>query len=191
MLCLKKIIIGSGIFLPVLLSVFFVSPSYAIDDVIYNWDSTIGSTSPLYFCDDSSSTLPHCSDFSYLIYTGSSLNNFNYSIITLYNLSNSAGGFRFIKTNSTIIYLTDISKAYLSLDNGLRYGTFTLTNSLPGFSSCPDPEPCPSCPIVPENPYDNKFDEIKNAIYIIPAVLLLLYFFFCVYNIIIKNSRVK
>lgn len=56
---------------------------------------------------------------------------------------------------------------------------------------CPVCEECQQCPAIPENPYDDKLDNIVNAIYICAATLLVIYFFYCIYRIIIKNSGVK
>lgn len=47
---------------------------------------------------------------------------------------------------------------------------------------------CPDVPDIPENPYDNKFDEVTKAIYVCGAVLIMLYFFFCIYKIIVKDG---
>lgn len=67
----------------------------------------------------------------------------------------------------------------------------TLTNSI---SSCPDPEPCPEpeqCPEASDTPYADKFDNIEKAIYTCGAILIMLYFFYCIYRMIIKGSGVN
>lgn len=68
--------------------------------------------------------------------------------------------------------------------------TFTLSDSI--CPVCPDPEPAPDppdCPEVPENPYDDKFDNITQAIYVATATLLVIYFFYCIYRMIIKGVK--
>lgn len=70
--------------------------------------------------------------------------------------------------------------------------TITLTNNEPfSDSDCPICEECKECPAIPDNPYDDKLDNIVNAIYICAATLLVIYFFYCIYRMIIKNSGVK
>lgn len=68
--------------------------------------------------------------------------------------------------------------------------TFTYADSLDEFfggdpTPCPDPVPCPP---IPENPYDQKLEDIKRAIIIVGAVPLVIYFFVCVYKIIVKDG---
>lgn len=73
--------------------------------------------------------------------------------------------------------------------NGSVTGSATFTVS---FSDVPpssgSTEPCPVCPVVPENPYDQKLDNITKAIYVCGAILIMLYFFFCIYKIIVKDG---
>lgn len=49
-------------------------------------------------------------------------------------------------------------------------------------------EPCPVCPVIPDNPYDTKLDNITKAIYVCGSILIMLYFFFCIYKIIVKDG---
>lgn len=65
--------------------------------------------------------------------------------------------------------------------------TFTITDESPYSEDCD----CPEVPDIPENPYDPKLDEIKQAILIVPATLLVIYFLFCLYQILIKNGGRK
>lgn len=68
--------------------------------------------------------------------------------------------------------------------------TFTLSDSI--CPACPDPEPAPDppdCPEVPDNPYDDKLDNITQAIYVATATLLVIYFFYCIYRMIIKGVK--
>lgn len=63
----------------------------------------------------------------------------------------------------------------------------TLTDSL-SSGDCPVCEECQVCPAIPENPYDDKFDKIITAIYVCAATVLVVYFFYCIYRMIIKSS---
>lgn len=65
--------------------------------------------------------------------------------------------------------------------------TFTLMESLPA-ADCPVCEECQVCPAIPENPYDDKFDKIITAIYVCAATILVVYFFYCIYRMIIKSA---
>lgn len=66
--------------------------------------------------------------------------------------------------------------------------TITLSENSPFASPCPD---CEICPVIPENPYDNKLDQLTRAVYVCAGTMLVLYFFYCLYRLIIKNSGVK
>lgn len=94
--------------------------------------------------------------------------------------------------NSFYFIITD-QKTYrfrsISIDNDNNsFSSFNLTISDSFGSSCPECEVCQTCPEIPENPYDNKLDDIKKAIYCCGAVLIMLYFFFCIYKIIVKDG---
>lgn len=196
MLCLKKTIIGFGIFLPVLLSAFFVSPSYAITDrtVSFTTSSSIPSSGIFLFpdCD-----LTCYSDYSYLIVDIS--NSFDYGASGIYwrvgfNVRSDTfyHEFNIYPFGSyTIFAISDFyDLKYLGTWGASLYDiTFTLTDSLPS-GDCPVCEECQVCPAIPENPYDNKLDNITMAIYTCGGILLVLYFFYCIYRIIIRNSGV-
>lgn len=198
----NKIIIGSGIFLSVFFSVFLFSSSYAISDVVYTIDET-NYTSTFSFC--GGSTGINCSDYQYLIIDSTSLSNttqFNFSIrngllITPYDYTQVIlkitsdvyePKWRYDRNNSSSV-ASSFTSSHLVF-------TVTLTDSLPS-APCPEPEepePCPECevcPVIPDNPYDDKFDAIVRAIYVGCATLLVLYFFYCIYRIIIRNSGVN
>lgn len=65
-------------------------------------------------------------------------------------------------------------------------GTFS-DEPIPSDDDCDCPE-VPDCPPVPENPYDNKLDEIKNAIIMVGGVMLVIYFLFCLYQILVRHG---
>lgn len=67
--------------------------------------------------------------------------------------------------------------------------SYSLSLIISEFSNSSSSEPCPTCPEVPDNPYDPKFDEIKQAILIIPATALVIYFFFCIYRMLLKGRE--
>lgn len=191
MKCLKKVIIGFGIFLPVLLSVLFVSPSYAVSDI------TVTHSSVSTWQDIFSNCTGNClNDYSYLIITPESTVYSSYytrfylrfdgSTLNTWTVS--------ISGSSIIVQLPFDGHSYNLLefrDNSTFYTplTFTLTDHL--GESCPEPEEPEPCPVIPENPYDNKLDNITMAIYTCGGILLVLYFFYCIYRIIIKNSGVS
>lgn len=41
---------------------------------------------------------------------------------------------------------------------------------------------CPTCPEVPDNPYDDKLDNINKSILICGAIMIFIYFMFCIYQ---------
>lgn len=197
MLCLKKLIIGSGIFLPVLLSLLFVSPSYAIDDLIISCPNRYDVY--CYICAPSSYDIPDiptCSDlnnYSFAIFdfpnkswlnSNTYLYNANFSSIYPYNFSSIIYNFSsdFSSFNDIMFNPTNV------VSNPATY-TITLTDSIGGSCSQPDdPEPCP---VVPDTPYGDQLNNITMAIYTCGGILLVLYFFYCIYRIIIKNSGVS
>lgn len=63
----------------------------------------------------------------------------------------------------------------------------TLTARQP-YELCPA---CPTCPTIPENPYDHKLDSLITAIYVLGAIMLTIYFFYCIYGMIIKSTGGK
>lgn len=68
-------------------------------------------------------------------------------------------------------------------------GTFS-DEPIPSDDDCDCPEvPDSDCPPIPENPYDQKLDDIKNAIILIGAIMLAIYFFFCLYQIIRRGGN--
>lgn len=85
--------------------------------------------------------------------------------------------------------------------------TLTLTNSLPG-SVCPEPptatlnidsngtydvsdysEAVVNVPQVSETPYDDKLDHLIQAVYVCAGTMLVIYFFYCIYRMLIKGVK--
>ena len=195
MKCLRKIIIGSGIFLPVLLSVLFVSPSYAVSDYTYTFDFNSLPSWPA-LCGDNSGLI--CSDYSYIYVHSSSISCTNKAgvvfsgLVATYNSYVPVCYDSLFRIDSSLF--TSSSSIYLTGGkSGTATGSFdvTFSENNPFSDSCPEPEEPEPCPVVPENPYDDKFDNITRAIYVCGAILIMLYFFYCIYRMIIKNSGVN
>lgn len=168
---------------------FSVNDVYAVEDltVSYSAGQTLSSDPMFPDCDKT------CyEDYNYLHIQ---VSNPDYS-----NMSSSQLYARFVLNN----YITSFSmNAYLDsyIDvSGLYelryYGnwgtsltniTFTLIESLPS-RDCPVCEECQACPVIPDNPYDDKFDKIITAIYVCAATILVVYFFYCIYRMIIKTT---
>lgn len=76
-----------------------------------------------------------------------------------------------------------------SLAGNTSTWTVVVSTEPPGSEpDCPVCEECQECPAIPENPYDDKFDKIIVAIYTCGAILLVIYFFYCIYRMIIKST---
>ena len=117
----------------------------------------------------------------------------NMSTVRMYMTSRSATNYRWeFNFSGYVDAYYDISSFFY-----LRYSgawgksptdiTFILMDSLPA-GDCPVCEECQVCPAIPENPYDDKFDKIITAIYVCAATILVVYFFYCIYRIIIKSA---
>ena len=142
---------------------FYVNNVSALDDITVTYSK---SSLPSYLFSDVSADVR--SQYKYLkvdciLPDGSSCN------FGAYNSSNSFAGTLF----DVEVYLDS--------------STFTLMESLPA-ADCPVCEECQVCPAIPENPYDDKFDKIITAIYVCAATILVVYFFYCIYRMIIKSA---
>lgn len=189
MLCQKKLIIGFGILFSVFVSALSSSSSYATDlsTTISSGTSVTRGQSVFSNCDST------CfSQYDYIII---SPNNINYAGSSEFIMALTLTGYgdkRFRPFSFTDTYITIPSIATsLVYDSSMTYAfdvTFTLTDTLPN-SGCPPVPECPPTPVIPDNPYDPKFDEVIQAIYTIGGVILVLYFFFSIYQIIIKGGR--
>lgn len=203
MLCKKYIGYFTLFCLPLLFSCVFCSPVLAIEDltgeISFDGDNTPPVTQEI-ICSS------NCSDYKYLIVETDL--DFNPAVT-----SNARVDFGFLRANNSSMQthgfylrepfaIVDIS-VYMANPNIVKISAgqgagqlnsgisgklkWTLTDNY-SSCSCPDPEPCPE---IPENPYDQKLDNITQAIYIASATLLVIYFFYCIYRLIIKNSGVK
>lgn len=188
----NKIIIGSFILLSVFFSGLLSLPSYATDNVEFSCPNI---SVYCYICGPSNygiSDLPTCSDFSdfnylYLDFSNSPISPDN-AYISNYDFGiNSLFPSRFNSATFNINYdYSSFTSLYFTSTNYPFSFTYSVILSVyPLNSSCPEPE---ICPVLPDNPYDPKFDEIIRAIYTCGAICLVLYFFYCIYRLIIKNT---
>lgn len=127
-----------------------------------------------------------CSDYLYLLLSVSG--NFNNS--TQPYVQYQSTNFKFVNlADPTVLLINENVSLFLgnvgNISNLTWSVNYILTDSYPS-ASCPA---CPTCPEIPENPYDPKFDEIKQAILIIPATALVIYFFFCIYRMLLKGRE--
>lgn len=124
---------------------------------------------------NSSVSFSHLARFSLL--NGSDSFSLSSPIILFNNVNDGSNGYVYASSSLFVRGLSNIT--FFSID-------FDISDSFTDFF--PPSEPCQVCPDIPENPYDNKLDDIKKAIYCCGAVLIMLYFFFCIYKIIVKDG---
>ena len=143
-------------------------------------------TLPYYICGNSTGI--DCSDYSYLSVSFGSVSPGRYIRLYFEKVGSWYQTSDFY-TNLPFV-IVDIS----NLDSNSQVSILPISNYsgdvtytfMSDYSSCPV---CPTCPEIPDNPYDNKFDEIKQAILIIPATALVIYFFFCIYRMLLKGRE--
>lgn len=202
----------------VLLGVFFGSfiinqnDTYAVDDVSYTFDSSSSTTALCYAASP-------CSDYSYIIitYTGSSITTDRLSL-SFYTGPSSYTQFYFPAFTSVLFFPGSSyvqARAYPGLSTISSDSSFTVTLSENNpFSSGSTPSgsieltengtydvsqyaeavvnvPETDCPPVAGGNYHEDLVAINNSILICAAVCLVIYFFYCIYRMIIKNSGVK
>lgn len=209
----KRLTIFSGLLLSLFFSFSLSSDTFAIDDisVIIDSSSSFNRGDPVFpDCDSScfsqysyfkvdvlSSVLYSSSDIRFILVTP------GYSNKQIFLPS---------FTSSYVALSSDISNILfysISVTSEFSY-RLSLSDSLPG-SSCPEPEvPTGNLDIIEngqydvtnyatatvnvpqessETPYDNKFDQIIQAIYVCAGTMLVIYFFYCIYRMIIKGVK--
>ena len=182
-----------SVFVSVLSLVFFSALFLNVYNVSAVSDFSVSAPAftSVTICDDNDSNYPNCSDFSFLKVenSGDSLSSCGPSSGPVLNGA-LYGGLGFF---DPIIVGISSSKVYVSNYQGMNQcassGSFSFTYTLvSSLSNCPVCEECQVCPAVPENPYDDKFDKIITAIYTCGAILLVIYFFYCIYRMIIKST---
>lgn len=202
--------IVSGMFLLAFCSLFGSSISVFATDYTFNFDSSNPTSQNMCHNPGVVADTPLCSDIKTIIISTEGTINTNLRPNIVYdnsvNQDCSASGNSNLQIpfwfNSTWA-VSDIHICGFSFGSSYSWNssnaTATITLSTEelstGTSSCPEPEepePCPECqvcPAIPENPYDQKLDAIKVAIYVVAGTMLVIYFFYCIYRIIIKAGK--
>ena len=202
MLCLKNKVIGFGIFLSVLLSVLFVSPCSAIN----NYNVTINDSNYSSWSFDCGQD---CSSYHYLLINNMSSTTFVYqiSIFTNNNLArlvathNAALG---SNLNFYLFYFDNADKfAYTGANwSSGSYFDITISENNP-FGSSPTGSLSISSngsydvssyaqaivdvpPVYEEGDYHDDLVNIRNAIILACGIMLVLYFFYCIFRVFIK-----
>lgn len=201
---------GFGIFFLAFFLVLFCSfflnthNSFAVSDVTYNITSS--DTFPYYICYTSGQGTPVCSDYKYIIFnpvystTPTSAINTYFTVAGLY-------GARILTFTPTIIelkspvttinfpsfspYLSSVEVTLTSNDISFgsisgslsitENGTYDVTNYAEAVVDVP-------AEVIPGD-YHDDLQDIKQGIYVCGAVLLVLYFFYCIYRMIIKGVK--
>lgn len=216
MLWNKKIILtGFGILLSVFFAGFVSSSSYAINDlsVSFNTSSDL-STTPFIFPDCDRTCY---SQYSYLIINIASSTPINFGNPSSFQLGfvHSSDGYyhQYSVTPYTYTFIYYILSDYWGFRYGGAWGnshydiTFTLSTSLPS-SDCPEPpsavlnissngsydvsdyaEAVVNVPQVSDTPYDDKLDKLIVSVYVVAGTMLVIYFFYCIYRLIIKGVK--
>ena len=194
MLCLNRSMkTGFGFSFLVLFSVFFFSiflgtDTYALEYSVNITGNLIGicnNTNP-----SSSISGFACSDFTYMyFYSNSDTSSVSESIYLSFGSYNRISVDMFPVLTS--IYpgnLSVFTNNFSYLPSGIDIFLVLTTENPFEDCDCPEPPPVEPCPEIPENPYDSKFDEVTRAIYTCGAILLVLYFFYCIYRMILKST---
>lgn len=172
--------------------------SYTGNRTSTHWDLN------LYLCPGYLDTLPANTplwvSYDYSIELNSAVSNRNTFYIGVGVDTNNYYNLNYLKTNAGTSYsykgvfsIPDKSYATYSAINIPANQSFTYTlvfsdTDPSSGGSCPECEVCQVCPAIPDNPYDSKLDNITKAVYTCGAILIMLYFFFCIYQIIIKHG---
>lgn len=196
--------IGFGIFSLVfvaVLSVFFFSDiSFAVSDVSYTFDI---SSIPSFF-DLCSLSEDSCSSFSYFLSEPSNPGNCS-NASSFFVSGFSSANIPVPSCTSSLLFLSSPDHVYLTGGkNGNYSGSVTITLS-ETFGSLPtgnfditenglfDIASYATVTVdvpaeVVQGDYHDDLSNINNSIIICAGVLLVLYFFYCIYRLIIRNS---
>lgn len=194
------------------------SDTYALDDLSYTLDSS-NSSEFFYFCSDSDSSFPNCSGYSYiLISLNSSCPTSPYTYYEFqygYNNGPYPISIRSYSNAFSLFYVPSFSTFFhrsFSLSSGCEIsvrlsennpyasgiipsgsieltenGTYDVSQYAEAVVNVPETD----CPSSSGGDYHEDLVAINNSIMICAATCLVIYFFYCIYRMIIKNSGVK
>lgn len=198
------------VFVPALLFCFFLGTSNVFADSVLSHTAT--TTDTFYICDDdNSSRSPYkCSDFSFIkiISTGTSITNGSTGPVINGSLYGGLGAFNpiYISLSSSTSVRVNNYQGSAYLPSGWEISYYLISDLIEST--------CPSSPsgtlnitengtydvstyaeavvdIPPEIQYGDYHDDlmsIKQSIYTCGAICLVLYFFYCIYRMIIKST---
>jgi hypothetical protein len=178
-----------------LFSVFGLSQnSYALNDLVFDFSSN-PTTFQTICADNSSFTDGSICGYRYFLINSTDISSGD-AVILIFSIGESGSGYYTLGnqySSSTLYDFTSFPSGAFNIQvrsaSSFNHTiTVTLSENNPFSGSSSEPEDCPVCPEIPENPYDNKLDDIKKAIYCCGAILIMLYFFFCIYKIIVKDG---
>lgn len=184
-------------------SLFFVSNSFAKDDIVYSFDSS--NSRSIYNPTNGESYRYMIIEPSSPFYQSSTFLGFTVSFPSSGNVSST---FYFFFSTSILEINQSVYQIRSNFASGSTYSfTVTFTDNPP--SDCP-PSPSGTIDISSNGTYDvssystavvdvppisgdyhDDLISINNSIIICGAICLVIYFFYCIYRIIIRNSGVK
>lgn len=155
--------------------------SYATELCSYTFTSNISTNTNI--CDN------HLSEIKYISFDyGHDNSNGQSTIRITFNTNGYANTVN--RSYELLGFGSTLSYSILQTVTGMSSGDTLVVKAYDDFPSgdCPVCEVCQECPVIPDNPYDQKLDNITKAIYVCGAILIMLYFFFCIYKIIVKDG---
>lgn len=190
--------IACGMFLLALLSLVGVStPVFATD-----YSVTLSSSYQT-ICDNSDQNNPNCADYTIFRFYNPDKVYSQYSL-QFYIMQNDV-----CSSTASLTATTSPGSSMSANFESLDYNNYSdvcridaRARNVPAGSDitailtnkeeqepCPECQECQVCPAIPENPYDDKLDAIKVAIYVVAGTILVIYFFYCIYRMIIKGGK--